>query len=69
MIEKVCDECHGNRLKPYSLAVKIGKYNIIDMTNLPVDELKEYLTNLHKKGNDKEIAAQLLKTLIADYSF
>ena len=69
MIEKVCDECHGNRLKPYSLAVKIGKYNIIDMTNLPVDELKEYLTNLHTKGNDKEIAAPIIKDINSRLQF
>ena len=69
MIEKVCDECHGNRLKPYSLAVKIGKYNIIDMTNLPVDELKEYLNNLHTKGNKKEIAAPIIKDINSRLQF
>ena len=69
MVEKVCDECHGNRLKPYSLAVKIGKYNIIDMTNLPVDALKEYLINLDTKGNKGEIAAPIIKDINSRLQF
>ncbi len=33
MSETVCDECGGHRLKPQSLAVKIGNKNIADITN------------------------------------
>ncbi len=63
MTEKVCNQCNGMRLKPYSLAVKIGKYNIIDMTNLPIDELKIYLQNLQLDGNSKEIAKPIIKDI------
>ena len=63
MRETVCDSCDGNRLKPYSLAVTIGKYNIIEMTNLPIDTLREYLTNLSLQGNRKDIAKPIIKEI------
>lgn len=69
MTEKICDECNGNRLKPYSLAVKVGKFNIIDMTNLPVDELEEYLNTLHLQGNKAEIAKPIIKDINSRLQF
>ncbi len=69
MVERICDECNGNRLKPYSLAVKIGKYNIIDMTNLPVDDLRKYLTTIVLKGNKGEIAKPIIKDINSRLQF
>jgi excinuclease ABC subunit A len=63
MIEKVCDVCNGNRLKPYSLGVKVGNYNIIQMTDLSIARLKTYLRNLKLEGNSKEIAKPILKEI------
>lgn len=61
MTEHICDSCNGERLKPYSLAVKIGDYNIIQMTNLPIENLKNYLLNIQLSGNSKEIAKPIIK--------
>jgi len=63
MTEHICDSCNGNRLKPYSLAVKIGDYNIIQMTNLPIDTLKKYLENIDLNGSKKEIAKPIIKEI------
>lgn len=69
MAEKICEDCNGNRLKPYSLAVKIGAYNIIDMTNLPIDTLRKYLNTLELKGNSKEIAKPIIKEINSRLQF
>ncbi|MDX9739075.1 MAG: excinuclease ABC subunit UvrA [Candidatus Dojkabacteria bacterium] len=63
MTEKVCDACSGDRLKPYSLGVKVGNYNIIEMTNLSIYNLKRFLKNLKLEGNSKEIAKPILKEI------
>lgn len=69
MTERICDMCNGDRLKPYSLGVRIGEYNIIEMTNLNIENLKKYLTNLELKGNRKEIAKPILKEINSRLDF
>lgn len=69
MTESVCDSCNGNRLKPYSLAVKVGIYNIIEMANLPIDKLKTYLQNIPLQGNNKEIAKPIIKEINSRLQF
>lgn len=69
MTERICDSCNGNRLKPYSLAVKIGNYNIIEMTNLPINTLKIFLQNVKLEGNRKEIARPIVKEINARLQF
>lgn len=63
MTQETCDICNGNRLKPYSLSVKVGDYNIIEMTDLPIEKLKKYFTSLQLKGNEKEIAKPIIKEI------
>ena len=69
MTERVCDMCNGNRLKPYSLSVKIGDLNIIQMTDLTIENLREYIKNLKLEGNDKEIASPILKEINSRLEF
>lgn len=69
MTEKVCDVCNGDRLKPYSLGVTIGNYNIVQMTDLNVDKLKKYLKSLELNGSDKEIAKPILKEINSRLEF
>lgn len=69
MTEKICDVCNGDRLKPYSLGVTIGDYNIIQMTDLNVEKLKKYLNSLELNGSDKEIAKPILKEINSRLEF
>ena len=69
MTERTCDMCQGNRLKPYSLGVKIGELNIIEMTNLTIERLQKYLRNLELDGNSKEIAEPILKEINSRLEF
>jgi len=69
MTEKVCDSCNGNRLKPYSLGVKIGNYNIIEITDLPIDILRRYITTVPLEGNKKVIAKPIVKEINSRLEF
>ncbi|MGE0659855.1 MAG: excinuclease ABC subunit UvrA [Reyranellaceae bacterium] len=60
-----CEACHGARLKPEALAVKIGMRNISEVTALSIAEAVEWFAGLGKKltAKQKEIAARILKEI------
>ena len=58
-----CESCHGARLKPTSLAVKVGDKNIIELTDMPITQIKEYINSLKLSRKDEMIADQILKEL------
>ncbi len=64
-----CKECNGTRLKDTVLAVKVGKLNIYELTCLPVNEIKEYINNLHLSQKNQMIAEQIIKELNSRLGF
>ena len=58
-----CNTCHGARLKKEVLAVKIGDKNINELTDMPINKIKEYLESLDLSVKDKMIADQIFKEL------
>ncbi|MEM6835961.1 MAG: excinuclease ABC subunit UvrA [Cyanobacteria bacterium P01_C01_bin.120] len=46
LIDQPCEVCHGARLKPESLAVRIGPYSINDLTDVSVRECLERIEKL-----------------------
>ena len=58
-----CPECHGARLKSESLAVKVGKKNINELTEMSIVHIKEYLNSLELTEKEAIIADQILKEL------
>ncbi|MGE0338648.1 MAG: excinuclease ABC subunit UvrA [Xanthobacteraceae bacterium] len=60
-----CAACHGNRLKPEALAVKISKKHIGEVTELSVRAAQEWFEALPAKLNKKqnEIAVRVLKEI------
>ncbi len=69
MVESVCNECHGTRLKDEILAVKINKKNIYELTEMAIDELKGFLENLKLTNEEKEISGLLIKEILARLEF
>ncbi|MCK9309854.1 MAG: excinuclease ABC subunit UvrA [Candidatus Cloacimonetes bacterium] len=61
--DKPCPECDGKKLKPSSLAVKIGAKNIGDITAMSIAEAHEFFGNLKLSGNKLLIAAEILKEI------
>lgn len=63
MSEQDCPVCHGARLKPEVLAVKVGTLNIKELTDLSIVQIKEYLEKLEFSGQKKMIADQILQEI------
>ena len=63
MSDSECPECHGARLKPEVLAVKVGSKNINELTSMSIDKIKDYLNSLQLNAKDKMIADQIFKEL------
>jgi excinuclease ABC subunit A len=60
-----CEACHGYRLKPEALAVKIGGLHIGEVTEQSILLARDWFLSLQKKLNAKqrEIAARILKEI------
>lgn len=56
----ICPDCHGSRLRKDVENVKVGGKTIIELNNMPVKELREWLDNLQLSEQDITIAARLL---------
>ena len=55
-----CPTCHGTKLQPQSLQVKVGGRNIAEVSDLPVGALSTWLTTLELSPFDREVAAHIL---------
>lgn len=64
-----CSTCHGDRLKPEVLAVRIGKLNIAELTKLSITASSDYLSKLRLQGAAKKIAEPILKEVKARLQF
>ncbi len=69
MVEDRCGYCHGTRLKEEILAVKINGKNIYEMTEMSLDELYDFLSNLKLNREETEISNLLLKEILARLKF
>ncbi len=58
-----CDECNGARLKKEVLAVKVGDKNINELTNMPINRIKDYINSLELSKKDRMVADQIFKEL------
>ncbi len=55
-----CPVCHGSKLRPEALYVKIGGRSIADIVEMPLARLKEWLDNLELSEHDREVGSRLL---------
>ncbi|MDZ7371334.1 MAG: excinuclease ABC subunit UvrA, partial [candidate division KSB1 bacterium] len=58
-----CPVCHGTRLKPESLSVRIGDKNIYDITAMSIKEAAEFFQRLELSERERLIAHQILKEI------
>lgn len=69
MIEFPCDACHGKRLKPEILSIKINNKSIADVTDMNVNQLIDFLDNLKLTKNQEHIATNIIKEIKSRLSF
>lgn len=58
-----CPSCHGKRLQPESLAVKVGGLGIGDYTELPISESSKKFGAIKLGPRDEKIAGLVLKEI------
>lgn len=66
-----CPECEGARIRKEARHFRIGKHSINELAQLDLKDLKSWLDGLDTglKGNDKIIAAEIIKELDKRLSF
>lgn len=56
----LCPDCHGARLRPDAMYVKVGGKSIGDLVKMSVADLSSFFNNLVLPGNDAAIGERLL---------
>jgi excinuclease ABC subunit A len=69
MRQKECTACKGKRLRPESLAVKVGKKNIFEISTLSVKEAYQFFDTINLSDTQMKIAAQVLKEIRSRLQF
>ena len=69
MTSRPCPTCKGARLKPETLAVKVGGKNIYEVTRLTIAEGMEFFSTLELTEREQTIAQQILKEIKARLGF
>lgn len=69
MSEEECDTCHGDRLKPEVLAIKVGGVNISELTRLSVEKSVDFFDKLELSPMKAKIADLIVKEIKARLSF
>ena len=69
MLIKQCPTCAGHKLKPEALAVKIGNYDISQMSTLSITGLGKFLEELKLNETETEISKLILKEILKRLKF
>ncbi len=65
MLQTICPECKGSRLKKESLQFKLAEKNIAELSSMDISQLKEWFDTLEVKLNERQqlIAHEVLKEI------
>ncbi len=63
MTNSECYACHGARLKPEILSIKVGDKNINELTAMSITKIKDYLNNLELNKTQAMISEMILKEI------
>jgi excinuclease ABC subunit A len=69
MREVPCPECGGSRLRPESLAVKVGNRSIAELSALSIRSAHDLLERLELSSREEMIAARVMKEIRARLQF
>ena len=69
MSNNKCPKCHGARLTPEALAVKVGGLNIYEFTNMPIHEELDFINGIEFSEKNKIISEQIVKEIKSRLKF
>ena len=66
---QVCSACHGNRLRPESLAIRLGGLSIAEITHLSLDATRLWFAKLSLSELESTIAKPILAEMMHRIDF
>ena len=73
VVTRTCESCHGQRLRPEALAVKVFGATIGDMCALPLGELKQQLESFQASATlsetERVVAQPLIRAIVSRLGF
>src|ERR1700745_2605625 len=64
-----CPACHGKRLRPESLAVKVNGMSIAEFTALPISRALEVARSIKLAGREEKIAGRVMHEIVERLQF
>ncbi len=64
-----CPVCHGKRLRPESLAVKVNGMSIADFTDLPVSRAVEAVAKIKLNEREEKVAGRIVREIAERLGF
>jgi excinuclease ABC subunit A len=58
-----CPSCHGARLRPESLAVKIGNKSIAEVTRFSIKEVLNYFEHVRLSKREQKVGGEIIKEI------
>jgi excinuclease ABC subunit A len=69
LVDQPCEVCKGDRLKPEALAVRIGQYQIKQLTNVSIRDCLDRVNDLNLTSRQAQIGELVLKEIKARLQF
>ena len=69
MSQHRCDRCHGQRLRPESLAVRIHQHNIHEVCQMKISQALKFFDLQQFSTQEQEIATEILKEISGRLNF
>ncbi|MBD2165101.1 excinuclease ABC subunit UvrA [Calothrix membranacea FACHB-236] len=69
LIDQPCEVCHGKRLKPEALSVRLGQYKILDLTGVSIRDCRQRIEQLKLSDRQFQIADLVLREIKARLQF
>ena len=69
MVEEICPECNGQRLKAESRAVTVGGKSLPEVSGMSILEARQFFAALELEGSSRIVANQILKEIDARLGF
>jgi len=66
---EACETCHGARLRPEALNVKIGNKNIVELVAMSIKDSDEFFVDLKLSERDRSISEVVIKEIVSRIKF
>jgi excinuclease ABC subunit A len=63
MVEQECSVCHGQRLKPEAVSVRVAGKSIIEVSRMSIEKAHEFFSTIVLSKKDEMISRQILKEI------